>query len=161
MKIVDPRTAPYAVLLLRIGLGGLFIAHASQMLSLSTPVGAVAYFNALGLPGWFANFVVAWELLGASALFLGFMPRLTALAMIPIPLGEIVVFHGSSGFFFSGTNGGWGFPALWILALIAQALIGDGVFAIEPTHHLFDGWSHASFIRRHKEEIRRTRQFKN
>jgi putative oxidoreductase len=53
--------------------------------------------------------------------------------MVPVLLGAIVTVHGAAGFFFTNPNGGWEFPALWIVALIAQALIGDGAFALKPT----------------------------
>jgi putative oxidoreductase len=41
--------------------------------------------------------------------------------------------HGPAGFFFNNSNGGWEFPALWIIALLALTLTGDGAFALRPT----------------------------
>jgi putative oxidoreductase len=38
--------------------------------------------------------------------------------------------HGSAGFFFSNPKGGWEFLAFWILALLTQALLGDGAYAL-------------------------------
>ena len=60
-------------------------------------------------------------------------PRLAALALIPVLLGAIVTVHGPAGFLFTNANGGWEFPALWIVGLIVLALAGDGAFAIQPT----------------------------
>ena len=37
------------------------------------------------------------------------------------------------GFFFTNANGGWEFPAFWAVALIVQALLGDGAFAWKAT----------------------------
>lgn len=131
--MTDHRTAPYAALLLRLVLGGLFLAHAGLKIFVFTPAGTAAFFASLGLPGWFAYVTIAWEILGAVALILGFMPRLAALVMAPVLLGAIFTVHGAAGFFFNNPNSGWEFPALWIVALVALALTGDGAFALKPT----------------------------
>lgn len=126
----DSRTAPYAALLLRISLAILFLAHAGLKIFVFTPAG---FFGSLGLPGWLAYVTIAWELVGAVALILGIYARIVAIALIPILLGAIVTVHGAAGFFFNNPNGGWEFPALWIVGLIALALIGDGAYALRPT----------------------------
>jgi len=38
--------------------------------------------------------------------------------------------HGAAGFFFTNPHGGWEFPAFWSIALIVQALLGDGAYAL-------------------------------
>jgi putative oxidoreductase len=35
---------------------------------------------------------------------------------------------------FGNANGGWGFPALWIVGLIALALTGDRAHTLRPGH---------------------------
>lgn len=129
----DSRTAPYAAFLLRLALGILFLAHAGLKIFVFTPAGTAAYFSSLGLPGWLAYVTMVWEILGALALILGIWPRLVAILVIPVLLGAIMSVHASAGFFFTNPNGGWEFPALWIVGLIALALIGDGVYALRPT----------------------------
>jgi putative oxidoreductase len=64
---------------------------------------------------------------------LGIYARLVAVALIPILLGAIVTVHGAAGFFFTNPNGGWEFPAFWIVGLLVLALTGDGKFALKPT----------------------------
>ena len=39
--------------------------------------------------------------------------------------------HAGNGWMFSNPRGGWEFPAFWTVALIAQALIGPGAFALK------------------------------
>lgn len=131
--MTDSRTAPYAALLLRISLGILFLAHAGLKIFVFTPAGTAGFFASLGLPGWLAYVTMAWEVIGAVALILGVFPRLVAIAMIPVLLGAIFTVHGAAGFFFNNPNGGWEFPAFWIIGLIALALIGDGAYAVKPT----------------------------
>ncbi|MFD2239356.1 DoxX family protein [Aureimonas populi] len=131
--MIDTRTAPYAVLVLRLALGILFLAHAGLKIFVFTPAGTAGFFASLGLPGWLAYVTIAWELAGAAALILGVWPRLAALALVPVLLGTIFTVHGAAGFFFDNAGGGWEFPALWIVALIVLALAGDGKYALKPT----------------------------
>ncbi|MEB2845640.1 DoxX family membrane protein [Rhizobiales bacterium RZME27] len=131
--MTDTRTAPYAALILRLSLGILFLAHAGLKIFVFTPAGTAGFFSSLGLPGWLAYVTIAWELVGAVALILGVLPRLAAIAMIPVLLGAIFTVHGPAGFFFTNPNGGWEFLGLWIVGLLALALIGDGPYALRPT----------------------------
>ena len=130
--MIDSRTAPYAALILRVTLGVLFLAHAGLKLFVFTPAGTAQFFGSLGLPPALAYLVIAAEVAGAVALILGFYTRWAALALIPILVGAIVTVHGSAGFFFSNPNGGWEVLAFWIAALAAQALLGDGAYALSP-----------------------------
>jgi putative oxidoreductase len=127
------RTAPYGIFLLRLALGALFLAHAAIKLFIFTPAGTAQFFGSLGLPPALAYLVIAWEVAGGVALVLGVWPRLAAIALVPVLLGAIVTVHGPAGFFFGNPNGGWEYPALWIIGLIAVALVGDGAFAMLPT----------------------------
>ncbi len=131
--MIDTRTAPYAAFILRISLGVLFLAHFGLKFFVFTPAGTAQFFQSLGLPGALAYLTMVAELLGAIALILGVYTRFVAIALIPILLGAIVTVHWSAGFFFTNANGGWEFPAFWIIGLLALALVGDGAFALKPS----------------------------
>lgn len=131
--MIDTRTAPYAALLLRLSLGILFLAHWGLKMFVFTPAGTAQFFSSLGLPGGFAYVTLVWELVGAIALILGIYARLVALALVPVLLGAIFTVHGPAGFFFTNPNGGWEYPAFWIVGLLALALVGDGKFALKPS----------------------------
>ena len=128
--MIDTRTAPYAALLLRVTLGGVFLAHAALKLFVFTPAGTAKFFASVGVPGELAYLTIAAEIIGGVALIVGFRTRIVALALTPVLLGAIVLVHGSAGFFFNNPNGGWEYPAFWIVALVAQALLGDGAYAL-------------------------------
>jgi len=130
--MIDTRTAPYAALLLRLTLGGLFLAHAGLKIFVFTPAGTAGFFQSIGLPAGLAYLTMAWEVAGGLALLLGVWPRLVAVAMVPLMLGTIVTVHGANGFWFSNEHGGWEYPAFWSIALLALALLGDGVAALKP-----------------------------
>ena len=131
--MIDDRTAPYAATLLRATLGALFLAHAGLKLFVFTPAGTTQFFASLGLPGALAYVVIAVEVLGGAALIAGVYARFVAVALIPVLLGAIVTVHGAAGFFFNNPNGGWEFPAFWIVGLVAVALLGDGALAARPS----------------------------
>jgi putative oxidoreductase len=130
--VIDTRTAPYAATALRIALGILFLAHAGLKVFVFTPAGTAQFFGSLGLPGALAHLVILVEVAGGLALIAGFYSRVVALALTPILLGAIVTVHGPAGFFFTNPKGGWEFLALWIVGLVAVALLGDGAYALRP-----------------------------
>ena len=131
--MIDTRTAPYAILLLRLALGALFLAHAGLKIFVFTPAGTAAFFTSLGLPGGLAYVTIVWEVLGALALILGVWPRIVAAAMIPVLLGAIASVHAAAGFWFTNANGGWEYPAFWALTLAVVALAGDGAGTLKPS----------------------------
>jgi putative oxidoreductase len=128
--MIDAATAPWAALILRLGLGILFLAHGLLKLLVFKPAGAYGYFKSLGLPGALAYVTMTAELAGGAALIIGFMPRYVALILIPLILGTIVMVHGKNGWMFSNKDGGWEFPAFWALALFVQFLLGDGAWVL-------------------------------
>ena len=131
--MIDTRTAPYAALLLRVSLGALFLAHAGLKLFVFTPAGTAAYFGSVGLPPALAYLTIAAEVLGGIGLILGLWTRAVAIVLTPILLGAIFTVHGGAGFFFDNAHGGWEYPAFWIVALIVQALLGDGIYALRAS----------------------------
>ncbi|MCA0964759.1 DoxX family protein [Salipiger bermudensis] len=131
--MIDTRTAPYAALTLRVALGILFLAHAGLKIFVFGPSGTAGFFQSLGLPGALAYLTILVETLGGIALIAGIYTRIVAVALIPVLLGAIFMVHGAAGFFFDNEGGGWEYPAFWIVALIVQALLGDGAHSLRPT----------------------------
>lgn len=121
--------ADLAATILRVSMGVLFLAHAWLKLAIFTPAGTAGFFESLGFPGFLAYLVIAAELFGGIALILGVWSRWVSLALVPVLLGSIYAPHGAAGFFFSNEGGGWEFPAFWAIALVVQALLGDGAWA--------------------------------
>lgn len=126
-------TAPYAALLLRVSLGLLFLAHAGAKIFLFTIPGFVAYFASLGMSAPMAYAILTLETLGGLALILGIYAPLVALPLALEILGTIVIVHGANGWMSGNPGGGWEFPALWAVSLVALFLIGDGPYALRPT----------------------------
>ena len=94
--------------------------------------GFAGFLGNVGLPGLLAWPIILAELFGGIALLVGFHGRLVALALLPVLLGAIGI-HAPNGWIFTAANGGWEYPAFLAAAALAQALIGDGAFALQPT----------------------------
>jgi putative oxidoreductase len=133
--MIDTRTAPLAALILRVALGVLFLAHLGLKVFVFTPSGTAQFFGSLGLPPALAYLTMAGELVGGIALILGVYTRWVAIAVVPILLGAIATVHIHAGFFFTAPNGGWEYPAFWALALVVQALLGDGAYSLLASRH--------------------------
>lgn len=123
---------PYGALLLRLGLGVMTLAHGLLKIFVFTIPGTVAFFESLGFPGFVAYLVIGAEILGGIALIVGFQTRLVALALIPILAGATYT-HAGNGWLFSNENGGWEFPAFWLLTLGVQAMLGAGAWQLQTT----------------------------
>src|SRR5260370_18619677 len=131
--MIDTRTVPYAALLLRLCLGLFFLAHPSIKLFVFTPAGTAKFFASVGVPPDLAYVVMTAEVLSGIALVLGLWTRVVAIAATPILLGAIFTVHGAAGFLFTNPHGGWEFPAFWTIALLVQALLGDGIYSLRPS----------------------------
>jgi len=131
--MVDSRTAPYGALLLRVSLGIMFLAHSIILKVMTfTVAGTVQFFESIGLPAPLAYLTIAAEAIGGLLLIVGFMPRLVAVALVPILIGASWV-HLGNGWVFNAPNGGWEYPVFLIVASLAVALVGDGAHALRPS----------------------------
>lgn len=128
--MIDALTAPYGVLLLRLCLGAMFLAHGFYKWRVDTVAATVAFFKSIHLPGWFANATITAELVGGVCLIVGIYPRVVALLLAPVMIGTIVKVHGKNGWRFTNQGGGWEYPAFWTAALFAVFLGGDGALTL-------------------------------
>lgn len=130
--MIDSRNAPYAALVLRVALGGMWIAHGLLKLLVFTPAGLAGFLGSLGLPAVLAWPMIIAEVGGGLLILLGVYGRQVSIVLLPILFGAFWV-HSGNGWLFSAANGGWEFPAFLILTSVAHALLGDGAFAVRST----------------------------
>lgn len=132
---IDLETAPYAIALLRLTLGSLFVAHGLLKLLVFTLPGTAQFLESIGLPGYLAYLVTPVEIIGGLLLIAGVYTRWVALALFPILLVATFKVHWASGWLFSNEGGGWEFPALFAIALLVQFLLGDGAYSLGSVFH--------------------------
>ena len=130
--ILDSRSAPFGVFVLRLALGAMYLAH-SIVLKLMTfgLAGTAGYFAKIGLPEWLAYVTFAAEAIGGVMLLLGIYTRAVAIGLILPLLGSIIWVHGANGWMFAGEGGGWEYPAFLIAASVTLALLGDGALTVK------------------------------
>jgi putative oxidoreductase len=137
-SMIDTKPA-YAALLLRVSMGVMFLAHGLLLKVMTFGVaGTVGFFGSIGYPPLFAYLVIVGEVLGGIALILGVWTRVVSLLLLPILLGALAV-HLPNGWVFNAPRGGWEFPAFWSMALVAQALLGDGAHALGDLRRFIPG----------------------
>ena len=124
----DTRNADYAALLLRVSLGIMFVAHALLKYFVFTLPGTAQFFESIGRPGVLGYVTFGAELAGGILLVAGVRTRVVALALVPVLIGATWA-HAGNGWLFTSPNGGWEYPAFWTIALVVQALLGDGALA--------------------------------
>lgn len=123
--------ADYAALVLRIGLGVMFLVHSVWLKGVVfTLAGTADYFASIGLPAFLAYVVFTAETVGGILLIVGLHTRWVAAALIPVLLGATWA-HGGNGWLFTNEGGGWEYPAFLTVAAIVQILLGDGAHALE------------------------------
>ncbi len=127
--MIDLRTAPYGLFLLRAALGAMWISHALMKLFLFGISGFAGYLTSLGMPGALAGPVILIELVGGLLILLGLYARPVAILMIPVMIGAMSA-HLGNGWLFSAPGGGWEYPAFLIVASLTIGLAGEGAFAL-------------------------------
>jgi putative oxidoreductase len=123
----------YAVLMLRLLLGLLFIAHLYWKLAV-LPGGLAAWCSGLvenGYPAIVPAYVLSAEVAGALLLIPGIFTRLAALYAMPMMLGAAQFWLSRTGFYF--TKGGAELPLVWSALLAIQVVGGDGAWALVRT----------------------------
>jgi putative oxidoreductase len=129
--MTERSSSAYAALLLRVAMGVMFIAHGLILKVLEYGVdGTRQYFVSEGYPALLAYVVIAAEIGGGAMLILGYKVRAVALAFVPLMVGATLE-HVGNGWMFGYPGGGYEFPVFWTVALLVQALLGPGAFALE------------------------------
>jgi putative oxidoreductase len=123
------QSSQFGVMLLRVSLGVMWIAHALLKFFVFTLPGTAQFFQSVGFSGFLAYPVFALELLGGIALVLGIYARQVSLALVPI-MAVAASVHLGNGWVHTSVNGGWEYPVFLIFASIALWLIGDGAFSV-------------------------------
>lgn len=118
------------LLLLRLSLGLMYLAHVGLKLFVFSLPGTAQFFAGQGLPGALAYAVFAAEAVGGALLLLGIYPRQIALALLPILLGAAWV-HAPHGWVFTAPGGGWEYPVFLAAMSVVLWLAGDGAAALK------------------------------
>ena len=114
------------LLLIRVALGVVFIAHGYQKLgSMEQTLG---FFGTLGIPVLLTYAVIWTEIIGGALLILGFLVRYAGIALSIVMIVAIALVHLGKGFFVSG--GGYEFALVLLLSSLALVFTGAGRYSL-------------------------------
>ena len=132
VEVTNRSAVDWALLIGRIIVGVVFMAHGSQ--KLFGAFGGPGLSGVVQMMGPLGYLVTIGEFFGGLGIIVGFLSRFSAAAIIVIMLGAIAMVHGKVGFFMNwmGQQGGEGFEYhLLAIAILSTILIaGPGRFAI-------------------------------
>ncbi|MCA3748821.1 MAG: DoxX family protein [Rubrobacter sp.] len=130
-----------ALLVLRLVLGVIFVAHGAQKLfgSFGGPglKGTAGFFEQLGIRPAYPMAVVvgAIEFFGGILAALGFLMPVVAVGLIAVMIGAILTVHLRHGFF--AQSGGYEFNLALIGIALALLLAGAGSYSLDAALGLF------------------------
>lgn len=119
----------WGLLLLRLALGTMWIAHAVLKPLVFTFAGTAQFFESLGIPGALVLPVFTLEIATGIALVFGVYARQAALLSLPIML-TVVWVHLPNGWVHTAAGGGWEYPLFLAAMSVVLWLSGDGVMAL-------------------------------
>ncbi len=126
-----PALAEIALLVARVALGVILVAHGWQKFDEWTVAGTASSFQEMGIPAssLAAPFVTGVEVIGGLALIVGvFTPVVAVLNMLNM-LGALVLVHAQNGVFVG--NGGYELVLALFAGLITITALGAGRFSVD------------------------------
>ncbi|GAA0585640.1 DoxX family protein [Kribbella sandramycini] len=130
MKL-PPITRDLALLITRIGLGIVFVAHGWQKFNTNGLDGTAQGFTQMGVPAptLSAYYATAAELIAGVALIVGVLTPVAGVLLFLDMVGAFAFVHMSNGVFVA--NGGWELVVTLGLGALVIAAVGPGKFSLD------------------------------
>lgn len=119
------------LLITRVLLGVVLIAHGWEKFAINGIEGTGAFFSSVGVPGAAAAATVAGliELVGGILLILGLLTPVVAALVVVVMIGAFFFVHVGSGVYVA--NNGWELVAVIGLAAAVYGLVGPGRYSLD------------------------------
>jgi len=127
----SPAATDLALLISRLALGVILVAHGWQKFSTFTIAGTAASFGDMGIPApdAAAVFVTAVEVIGGVALILGVLTPIAAVLNVITLLGALVLVHAENGVFVD--QGGFELVLALFAGLAVITMLGAGRISVD------------------------------
>jgi len=128
----DRSAVDWALLIARVVVGVIFMAHGAQ--KLFGAFGGPGLAGIVGMLGPVGYLVTIGEFFGGLGLVLGVLSRFSAASIVVIMIGAVAMVHGKNGFFMNwagnGPGEGFEYHLLAIGTLLPIVIAGPGRFAV-------------------------------
>ena len=140
MEFLVATSASWAITVVRVVLGVIFVAHGAQKVFGAFGgyglKGTTGYFKSIGLPLPIGYLVCFMEFFGGIGLVLGLLTRLSALAVTIVMVGAIVKVDAPHGFFLNwelkpGKGHGFEMNLALIAMAVACMIAGGGAVSVD------------------------------
>lgn len=118
------RCPDLGILLVRLGVGIVFLVHGIQKIMMLN--GTVGFFGALGVPAFLTYVVTAIEVLGGVAMILGLCSRLAGILIAAVMVGAIYLVKFNAGF-----TGGYELDLVLLFSALGITFLGSGKYSLE------------------------------
>lgn len=120
-----------ALLISRVLLGVILIAHGWDKFQITGLEGISGYFDSIGIPAasLAAPLVGAIELIGGIMILIGAFTRVVSIIIALVMLGAAVFAHASFGIY--AANGGWELVGAIGAGMIALFAVGAGAWSVD------------------------------
>jgi putative oxidoreductase len=127
----SPVLTDLALLVARVALGVILVAHGWQKFDEWTVAGTASSFGDMGIPvpTLSATFVTAVEMIGGVALVIGLLTPVVAVLNIVNMLGALVMVHAENGIFVA--ENGFELVLAIFAGLVTVAILGAGRFSTD------------------------------
>jgi putative oxidoreductase len=127
----SPFLTDLALLVARVALGVILVAHGWQKFDEWTVAGTASSFGDMGIPAptLSATFVTAVEMIGGVALVIGLLTPVVAVLNIVNMLGALVMVHADNGIFVA--ENGFELVLAIFAGLVTVAILGAGRFSTD------------------------------
>jgi putative oxidoreductase len=127
------KSVSFGLLLLRLALGTIFIAHGSQKVLgwFGGPglAGTVGFMGQMGVPAFMAYIAAFAEFLGGIGILLGLLTRLASLGILSDMVVAVYLVHWKNGFFLQ--NKGFEYNVALIGMALCLIFAGAGCFSLD------------------------------
>jgi putative oxidoreductase len=143
---IDQSAADLALLVLRLTVGAVFLAHGiNHIFGGGKIAGTGRWFESLGMrPGWVHAWTASLTEVGAGALLvLGLLTPVAAAGVVGVMLVAWITNHRGNGFFIFRPGEGWEYVMTLTALGLVLAMLGPGGWSVDRLAGLgrLDGWT--------------------
>jgi putative oxidoreductase len=143
---VESNATDLALLVLRVTVGAIFLAHGlNHVFGGGKIAGTGRWFESLGMrPGWMHAWTASLTEIGAGALLVGgLLTPVAAAGVVGVMLVAWITNHRGKGFFIFRPGEGWEYVMTLTMTGVVIALLGPGQWSIDDAAGLLGlaGWT--------------------